>query len=110
VDTQLETPEQQESEHIGQRMDSSGERKSHGDCRKESRHPSCVSVDENWATVRRFFDGKIPEGVVRDATGAAKRAYSVETLPETYVLHSGAILSARIRGARDWAHRRARKT
>ena len=62
-----------------------------------------VSVDENWATVRHFFQGEIPSPVVRDGTGRVKAAYEVTTLPETYVVRPGGVLSARIRGSRDWS-------
>lgn len=67
-----------------------------------------VSVDESWATVRHFFNGEVPPSVVRDGTGAMRDAYSVTTLPDTYVLRRGAVVAARVRGARDWSSSTAR--
>jgi len=61
-----------------------------------------ISVDENWATVRHYFGGDIPRGVVRDRSGAARQAFAVRKLPETFVLGPGWTLKAHIRGTRDW--------
>jgi thiol-disulfide isomerase/thioredoxin len=66
-----------------------------------------VSVDESWSTVRHFFGGNVPPEVVRDATGALKNAYRVDTLPDTYLLERGTLV-ARMRGARDWGSVAAR--
>lgn len=69
-----------------------------------------VSVDESWASVRHFFGGEVPPGVVRDGSGALKQAFGLTTLPETYGLRPGGLLSARWRGARDWSSSEARET
>jgi thiol-disulfide isomerase/thioredoxin len=69
-----------------------------------------VSVDEDWATIRHFFDGNVPARVVRDGTAAARRAYGVSTLPDSYILKEGLKPIARIHGARDWGSAAARET
>jgi len=68
-----------------------------------------VSVDESWPVVGHFFDGEVPPGVVRDTTGLAQREYGVSTLPETYFIKPGGLLSKRFRGARDWSSKEARE-
>lgn len=69
-----------------------------------------VSVDESWATVRHFFNGNVPSAIVRDGSGRLKEAYAVTTLPDTYVLRPGAIVAARMQGARDWSSVAARES
>jgi thiol-disulfide isomerase/thioredoxin len=68
-----------------------------------------VSLDESWATIDHFFEGKIPGEVVRDRTAALTQAFAVTTIPDTFVLGTGATLRARMHGARDWSSALARE-
>jgi thiol-disulfide isomerase/thioredoxin len=67
-----------------------------------------VSVDEAWPTVRHYFDGKVPNGVVRDSSGAAKARFRIATLPETIIIDADGRPVARVRGARQWTSTHAR--
>lgn len=60
-----------------------------------------VSLDQDWRPVEAFFDGAIPEAVVRDGGGLAS-ALEVSTLPDTYLLGPDRTPLARFHGARDW--------
>ncbi len=68
-----------------------------------------VSVDENWRTIRHYFDGKLPPQVVRDPGSRISRSWGVVTLPETFLLRSDGRAVARVRGARDWQSSEARE-
>jgi len=61
-----------------------------------------VSVDEDWAPVRLFFGGHVPDEVSRTSDRDARRRYDVETLPTTFVVSSTGKLVARMTGARNW--------
>jgi thiol-disulfide isomerase/thioredoxin len=61
-----------------------------------------VSVDEDWATVERYFAGNVPAGVVRARDGDAHRRYGVSTLPDSYLVDREGRLVERFGGARDW--------
>lgn len=61
-----------------------------------------VSADTGWEDVYRFFDGTIPEHVVRDPTGDAARAYSVRQLPDTYLVDPRGRVIARFASRQDW--------
>jgi thiol-disulfide isomerase/thioredoxin len=61
-----------------------------------------VSADTGWANVNRFFDGAIPEPVVRDPTGDAARAYSVRQLPDSYLVDPGGRVIARFASRQEW--------
>jgi thiol-disulfide isomerase/thioredoxin len=76
--------------------------------RAESGQVVLVSVDENWAAVRHFFDENVPALVVRERKGELRKAYRVSTLPVTYVLRSGTVV-ARMQGARNWDSDTARQ-
>jgi thiol-disulfide isomerase/thioredoxin len=61
-----------------------------------------VSADRKWDDVHRFFDGTIPEPVVRDPTGDAARAYSVRQLPDSYLVDPGGRVIARFASRQEW--------
>jgi thiol-disulfide isomerase/thioredoxin len=61
-----------------------------------------VSVDEDWAPVRLFFGGHVPDEVSRTGDRNARRRFGVETLPTTFVVSSTGKLVARVTGARNW--------
>ena len=61
-----------------------------------------VSVDPDWAAVRRYFDDAVPAGVVRDPDGAGSRAYRVTGLPDSYLIDPQGRVVARFAGARNW--------
>ncbi len=60
-----------------------------------------VSVDDDWDSIRGFFEGGVPENVVR-AASAAHAAYGGSMLPDSYLLDGERRLVARFEGARDW--------
>lgn len=61
-----------------------------------------VSLDEAWPVVDHFFDGEVPQQVVLDAAGEAKRAFGITTLPDTYLLDATGRPLARFHGPREW--------
>jgi thiol-disulfide isomerase/thioredoxin len=61
-----------------------------------------VSVDDDWTTVERYFDGLVPPGVVRARDREAFRRYGVSTLPDSYLVDREGRLVERFGGARDW--------
>jgi thiol-disulfide isomerase/thioredoxin len=69
-----------------------------------------VSADAGWEDVRRFFEGAIPEHVVRDPTGDAARAYSVRQLPDTYLLDPQGRVIARFASRQEWDAREMHAT
>ena len=69
-----------------------------------------VSVDESWSVVDHFFEGKVPPPVVLDSQAEARRAYSVTTLPDTYLLDVSGQPRARFHGPRPWASAVATET
>jgi thiol-disulfide isomerase/thioredoxin len=79
-----------------------------------------VSVDEGWADVWKFFDGKLPPAatVALDPDMVATRAYYCAArggcpesfkFPETYLVGPDGRLVAYIVGPRDWADPAARR-
>lgn len=67
-----------------------------------------AATDEPWPVVERFFGGDVPAAVVRDVDGAARRAFSVSGLPDTFVVEDGRVV-ARVGGPRDWTSSGARR-
>lgn len=78
--------------------------------REEKLQLVALTVDEDWTSVRTFFEGDIPSEVVRDATGAAAAGYEVSNLPDTYLLDAQGWKRLRFAGARDWQTDLARMT
>lgn len=62
-----------------------------------------ISVDQDWAAVRAFFDGPIPKQVVRANAANALATYGGSKLPDTYLVASDGRLIARFEGTHDWA-------
>lgn len=60
-----------------------------------------VSVDDDWAAIRRFFGDAVPDEVSR-AVGGDYRAITTGVLPETLIVDADGELTGRVRGARDW--------
>jgi len=60
-----------------------------------------VSVDDDWADIRTFFDGEVPPEVSRAVDGDYRQV-TTGVLPETLVVERHGELSVRVRGARDW--------
>jgi thiol-disulfide isomerase/thioredoxin len=67
-----------------------------------------VATDPDWEAISRFFDGRVPSQIVRDANGDAAGAFEVSTLPDTYLVSAEGQLVLRFGGARDWSNERAR--
>lgn len=61
-----------------------------------------VSVDDDWPTLRGFFDGAVPPAVVRLQTANGHLQYGASTLPDTYVVDRDGRFVARYAGAQDW--------
>ena len=68
-----------------------------------------VATDPQWDQIRRFFEGRLPPEVFRDAGGSAYRAYRVSNLPETYLVSGDGLVRIRFVGAQDWRSPAARK-
>jgi thiol-disulfide isomerase/thioredoxin len=68
-----------------------------------------VSLDDDWATIRDFFDGAIPAEIAlaadRDRTN---ELYDLVSLPDTYLASDGRLVF-RYGGARDWRSDAARR-
>jgi thiol-disulfide isomerase/thioredoxin len=61
-----------------------------------------VTVDDDWASVNRFFAGATPAEIVRPTSPDAHHLYGVFTLPDTYLVSREGRLILRYGGARDW--------
>lgn len=68
-----------------------------------------VSMDDDWETIRIFFDGDVPPEVYRAVDGNAHKLYDVYSLPDTYLVPNDGRLKLRYGGARDWQSEAARK-
>ena len=68
-----------------------------------------ISVDDDWATIERFFGGPVPEGVVRAHARSEYKRYGVSTLPDSYLVSSTGHIVARYAGPRNWSSREARQ-
>lgn len=62
-----------------------------------------VSVDDDWETVRRFFDGPVPPAVVLIDRRSNPQAFGISSVPETFLVDANGQLRARFSGARDWS-------
>jgi len=61
-----------------------------------------VTVDDSWASVNRFFAGRVPGEIFRSASPDAHHRYGVFALPDTYLVSADGRLVRRYGGARDW--------
>jgi len=68
-----------------------------------------VATDPQWDQIRRFFKGRPPPEVFRDAGGSAYRAYRVSNLPDTYLVSGDGLVRIRFVGAQDWRSPAAHK-
>jgi thiol-disulfide isomerase/thioredoxin len=60
-----------------------------------------VSVDESWRVVESFTDASNP-AVVRLDHHAAKAAFSLGSLPQTFLVDGAGVMRAQFRGAQPW--------
>jgi len=68
-----------------------------------------VAIDDEWASIERFFGGEIPPEVVIPADAATHRRYGASTLPDSYLVDRTGRLVERYHGARDWQSAAARE-
>jgi thiol-disulfide isomerase/thioredoxin len=68
-----------------------------------------VSVDDEWEELAAFFDGTIPEAVVRPSEGAMPARFGASDLPDTYLVDPEGRVIGRYLGARDWTSAAVRK-
>jgi thiol-disulfide isomerase/thioredoxin len=68
-----------------------------------------VAVDDDWADIRRFFDGNVPAEIVVTTDPEIHKRFGVSTLPDTYVVDRAGKLVERFHGARDWNATAARQ-
>lgn len=67
-----------------------------------------ISMDDDWAEIRAFFDGEVPSEVYRAVDPGAHETYDVISLPDTYLVSGDGRLRMRYGGARDWRSGAAR--
>jgi thiol-disulfide isomerase/thioredoxin len=67
-----------------------------------------VSVGDDWATIRRFFDGDVPREVARPDDADVHRRFGVSSLPDTYLVDAHGAVIVRYAGARAWRGAAAR--
>jgi thiol-disulfide isomerase/thioredoxin len=67
-----------------------------------------ISMDDDWAAIRSFFDGDVPREVYRAVDPDAHERYDIVSLPDTYLVDARDRLLVRYGGARRWADREAR--
>lgn len=68
-----------------------------------------VAVDDDWESIRAFFDGAIPPEIVMMRDDGAHKAWGVSTLPDSYLVSRDGELEERFHGARDWRDGAARE-
>ena len=66
-----------------------------------------ISMDDDWAAIRSFFDGEVPVEVYRAVDPDANAQYDVVSLPDTYLVSPGGRMRFRYGGARNWRSRDA---
>ncbi len=69
--------------------------------------PLLALTDEPWPAVERYFQGQVPQGIVRDPNGEAAAAWRVSGLPDTFVVREGRVVG-RLGGPQDWQTPEAR--
>jgi thiol-disulfide isomerase/thioredoxin len=67
-----------------------------------------LATDADWASIERFFDGRIPPSVMRAEARDAATLFEVSVLPDTYLLGPDGSIALRFGGARDWSSESAR--
>lgn len=68
-----------------------------------------VSVDETWAVIDHFFDGRVPTSVVRASHDEVRAAFGVETLPASFLVDPAGVVRFRFAGAQAWSSPSARE-
>lgn len=61
-----------------------------------------ISMDDDWAAIRRFFRGNVPTNIYRAVDHRAHQRYDIVSLPDTYLVPRDGRLLFRYGGARDW--------
>lgn len=62
-----------------------------------------VSVDEDWDTVRRFFNNRVPPSVVLVDPRSDPQGFGLSGVPTTFLIDATGQFRARFSGARDWS-------
>jgi cytochrome c biogenesis protein CcmG/thiol:disulfide interchange protein DsbE len=62
-----------------------------------------VSVDDDWAAVRRFFPKGTKIGVLLDTTRNVPKSYGTDKFPETYLIDAKGHVRYYFINKRDWA-------
>ena len=61
-----------------------------------------VALDDDWASVERFLDGRSMSDVRLGDAGEVQRVLGVRTLPVTFFVEPSGRISLWFEGARDW--------
>lgn len=61
-----------------------------------------VALDEDWADVDRFLDGRRSSSVLLGDSAEVENAFGVRSLPVSYLVDPGGRLRLRFDGARAW--------
>ncbi len=61
-----------------------------------------IPVSDEWHAIKNFFDGPIPETVLRSPGDALSKSFEVEDLPHTIVVGADGRAVERLVGPRDW--------
>jgi peroxiredoxin len=62
-----------------------------------------VSVDEDWATVRRYFSRGTPLEILLDSARDTPRRYGTEKFPESFIVDKQGMARYYVVSDRDWA-------
>ena len=68
-----------------------------------------VSLDPDWAPVRRFLGDDVPPAVVLAPSDTVSQGFGVVTLPVTFLVDAAGRMHLRFQGARDWRSRPMRQ-
>lgn len=79
-----------------------------GESRQLGVHVVAVSVDETWEVIDHYFGGRAPSAVVRASHEDAQRAFSLGTLPASFLVDAEGRIRHRLPGAQPWATAQAR--
>jgi hypothetical protein len=72
-----------------------------------NRHPvdvMAIALDNEWPDVERFLGDLSTTNVLLGDAGKVKRALGVRTLPVTFLVQPGGLITLRFDGARDWTN------
>ncbi len=72
-----------------------------------NRHPvdvMAIALDNEWPDVERFLGDLSTTNVLLGDAGKVKRALGIRTLPVTFLVQPGGLITLRFDGARDWTN------